>query len=76
MTAEEALKLVNVNISEINRDTNEEDKEYPVVGVYEGDSITVMDAENLFFIGVFSRKKNYKVNKFTGVVEEVNIFVA
>ena len=46
MTIEDALKLVNVDSSEIIRDSSEEDKDCVVFGTYHGEQIDVYDNGN------------------------------
>lgn len=74
MTVEEALKLIDVDFSEIIRDTGEEYSEYVVFGSYKGKQISVSD-EDINFV-VLLDSKNYKINKVTGKVEEFHIIVA
>ena len=76
MTVEEALKLIDIDFSEIIRDTSEETSEYVVFGSYKGEQIDVTDEGVVFVVCLGIGRKNYRINKSTGKVEEFRIFVA
>ncbi|MBP5451749.1 MAG: hypothetical protein J6Y16_05890 [Treponema sp.] len=76
MTKEEALKLAEIDVSKIIHDEKEEDDYYVVDGTYQGEQIMVCDDSDKFFIGLGIGRKNYRVYKDTGKIEEFKIIVA
>ena len=76
MTKEEALKLAEIDVSKIIHDEKEEDDSYVVDGTYQGEQIMVCDDSDKFFIGLGIGRKNYRVYKDTGKIEEFKIIVA
>ncbi len=76
MNAEEALKLVGIDFSQIIHDESEENNEYVVFGSLNDEQIEVVDEGIGFVITLGNGRENYKVHKFTSKVENFKILVA
>ena len=76
MTVEEALKLIGIDSSEIVRDESEEYKDFVLFGSYKDEQIDVSDEGTVFVISLGVGRKNFRVHKIKGTVEEFQIVVA
>ena len=76
MTKEEALKLVKIDASKIIHDEKEEFDDCVVFGTYKNEQIDMYDNGDNFVIGLGIGRKNYKIYKDTGKLEEFKIIVA
>ena len=76
MTVEKALELVDILPSKIAHDAKEEVGDCVVFGTYNGEQIDVYDNGDNFVIGLGTGRKNFRVYKGSGKVEEFRITVA
>ncbi|MBQ7167166.1 MAG: hypothetical protein IJR93_09510 [Treponema sp.] len=76
MTVEKALELAGIDSTKIVHNAKEEGKECVVFGTYLGEQIDVYDNSDTFVIGLGVGRKNYRVFKDSGKVEEFRIIVA
>ena len=76
MTVEEALKLIGIDSSEIVRNNSEEYKDFVLFGSYKDEQIDVSDEGTVFVISLGVGRKNFRVHKIKGTVEEFQIVVA
>ncbi len=76
MTKEEALKLAKIDASKIIHDEKEEFDDCVVFGTYKNEQIDMYDNGDNFVIGLGIGRKNYKIYKDTGKLEEFKIIVA
>ncbi len=76
MTAEEALKLLDINPLEIIHSKEYEDNTSLVVGTYKNETISVIDNKGTFIIDIGYKEKIFEVAKETGTIKEINIVVA
>ena len=76
MTVEEALKLIGIDSSEIVRDESEEYSDFVLFGSYQDEQIDVSDEGTVFVISLGVGRKNFRVHKIKGTVEEFQIVVA
>lgn len=76
MTVEEALKLIGIDSSEIVRDESEESTDFVLFGSYKDEQIDVSDEGTVFVISLGVGRKNFRVHKIKGTVEEFQIVVA
>ena len=76
MTVEEALKLIGIDSSEIVRNNSEEYKDFVLFGSYKGEAIDVSDEGTVYVSRLGVGRKNLRVHKINGAVEEFRIVVA
>lgn len=76
MTVEEALKLIGIDSSEIVRNESEESTDFVLFGSYKDEQIDVSDEGTVFVISLGVGRKNFRVHKIKGTVEEFQIVVA
>ena len=76
MTVEEALKLIGIDSSEIVRDKSKEYSDFVLFGSYKDEQIDVSDEGTVFVISLGVGRKNFRVHKIKGTVEEFQIVVA
>lgn len=76
MTVEEAVKLIGIDSSEIVRNNSEEYKYFVLFGSYKGEAIDVSDEGTVYVISLGLGRKNFRVHKINGTVEEFRIVVA
>ena len=76
MTVEEALKLIGIDSSEIVRDESEEYSDFVLFGSYKDEQIDVSDEGTVFVISLGVGRKNFRVHKIKGTVEEFQIVVS